>query len=601
MRIPQGVAAPRTAPSESALKSQASKGKRTQPKLDGRVVAASAAPAIPGFWKALCFALCAVLITYLPSLTGPFLFDDKGLPFTVADAAARPAAFWIGGVRPILMATYWLNFLAVGQNPFGYHAVNLILQAVAASLAYLCAVSVLKRAGIHESKITVLAALTAGIFLLHPLQTESVAYIAGRSEVLTGIFFFAAFAVFLRAPQSEFGFGRVLAALGLCGVAVLSKENAVVLPALMVFTGIFWTTDGIGVHIRKYARLYGSLLVLGILAAFFILRRLAGAATAGFNVEGLTWQNYFWTQCRVIPVYLRLFIAPIGQCADWAFSFSRGALDRGAIFYGLALLVAVTLAFRYRRRMPLFFYGLVVFLLLLAPTSSVVPVKDALAERRMYLPIFGLGLATAAILAQLRLSSRALKIAVFTVLIAESGMSFLRSEVYGDDVLFWQDVVRKSPSNIRGYEALAGILAAQKQWAPAIRLYERGLALSKTQGSKETPVFEASLASTYVLNGQPAKARELLRGMKSSEQGAVILTELGVVAAKADDGRQALDDFTGAIRLDPNYASAYAYRGMVELASDANSAAAEDFRQALTLDPGNAFAQDGLRKAGGGQ
>ena len=84
--------------------------------------------------------------------------------------------------------------------------------------------------------------------------------------------------------------------------------------------------------------------------------------------------------------------------------------------------------------------------------------------------------------------------------------------------------------------------------------------------------------------------------MKSSEQGAVTLTELGVIAAKADDGRQALDDFTGAIRLDPNYAAAYAYRGMVELASDANAAAAEDFRRALKLDPGNAFAQDGLKK-----
>jgi protein O-mannosyl-transferase len=582
------------------VKSQASNGKRRQRKGEGRSISPSSSSAAPvGFWRVFGLALCAVLITYLPSLSGPFLFDDKGLPFTVADAAAKPAAFWIGGVRPILMATYWLNFLAAGQNPFGYHAVNLVLQALAASLAYLCAVSVLRRSGIHESKITILAALAAGIFMLHPLQTESVAYIAGRSEVLTGVFFFAAFAVFLRVPQSEFGFGRVLAALGLCGVAVLSKENAVVLPALMVFTGIFWTSDGIGVHIRRYARLYGSLLVLGMFAGIFILRRLAGAATAGFNVEGLTWQDYFWTQCRVIPVYLRLFIAPIGQCADWAYSFSHGALDRGAIFYGLALFAVVALAFRYRRRMPLFFYGLIVFLLLLAPTSSFVPVKDALAERRMYLPIFGLGLATAAILAQLRLSSRTLKIAVFTVLIAESGMSFLRSEVYGDDILFWQDVVRKSPSNVRGYEALAGILAAQKQWAPAIRLYEKGLALSKAQGSKETPVFQGSLASTYVFNGEPAKAREILRGMKSSEQGAVTLTELGVIAAKADDGRQALDDFTGAIRLDPNYASAYAYRGMVELASDANAAAAEDFRRALKLDPGNAFALDGIRKLAG--
>ena len=87
---------------------------------------------------------------------------------------------------------------------------------------------------------------------------------------------------------------------------------------------------------------------------------------------------------------MRLFVVPIGQNLDPQVDISRTILDHGAII-GLAALLAVSvLAWIYRRRFPLASYGWFVFLILLAPTSSFVPIRDPMAERRLYLPFIGL-------------------------------------------------------------------------------------------------------------------------------------------------------------------------------------------------------------------
>jgi tetratricopeptide (TPR) repeat protein len=561
----------------------------------GSKIIACGTDRMAAFWIVLVAMLCGAFVAYLPSLSGPFLFDDLGLPFAQPNAANQTAGFWIGGVRPVLMASYWLNFISSGTNSVGYHVVNLGLHALAAALVYVCAVNLLTRAGIDDSRLRALAVLTAGLFLLHPLQTESSAYIAGRSEVLAGVFFFAGFATFLRTPSAKISYRRAIGILAMFGAALLSKENTVVLPALLILTGFFWSSDGIAGHLRQFARLYGALLVMGAAASFFVLRLLANAPTAGFHVPGVTWFDYLLTQCRVVPIYLLLFVAPIRQCADWALAFSHNPMDQGAALYGLGILAALLPIFHYRRRTPLLCYGLLVFFLLLAPTSSVIPIKDALAERRMYLPIFGLALALSAALAILRLSGTALKATVSAILIVAAGASYLRSEVWSDDLLFWRDVVRNSPSNLRGFEAMGQVLSLKKRCADAIPVYKKALSLSDAQNGKDKAVIQISLASAYVCNNEQAKAREMLRAMTSSEEAAVMFTELGVAAAKANAAMQASQDFGDAILQNPKYAPAYAYRGLLEQAASEDPEAEHDFRRALELDPGNVFAADGLK------
>jgi hypothetical protein len=545
------------------------------------------------FRKVFGIALVAAWIAFFPSLSGPFIFDDFGLPFTQAHWETMPAAAWIGRVRPLLMASYWLNLELAGQSPFAFHAVNVTLHALAASLVFLSSMSLLGKAGVAAGKRRVFAILIAGLFLLHPLQTEAVAYIAGRSEVLTSVFFFAAFALFLRTPRPEIGYARALAILALSGAAVLSKEHAVILPVLLVFTGFFWKEGSAVEHVRKYAKLYAPLALLGALTAIAVLRLLATASTAGFHVEGLSWSQYFLTECRVVPVYLGLFVFPVSQNADWMFPFSYSLLDKGAVFYLIALVAGAVLAFYYRRRTPLLVYGFAVFVLLLAPTSSFVPIKDALAERRMYLPIVGLAIATAALLASSRVSQKALLVTVCAVLTVEGAATWSRSEIWGNDVALWLDVVHKSPENIRGFKSLGLALVKHNRCGDAVLAYARAHALATVQ----QPDLELALASALVCNHQPDKARAVLLQLAPSEESAVTFSEMGVAAAKAGNEPQASSDFNEAILRAPNYAPAYAYRGLLELATD-NTRAEQDFSRALQLDPNNRFALDGMRQLG---
>src|SRR5699024_3290869 len=105
---------------------------------------------------------------------------------------------WLGGVRPLLMASFLLNYWISGAEPFSYHLVNIALHALCCGLVYSCTRRICALAGIAESKQPLIGLFTAGLFLLHPLQTESVDYITSRSEILTACFMLAALLLFLR-------------------------------------------------------------------------------------------------------------------------------------------------------------------------------------------------------------------------------------------------------------------------------------------------------------------------------------------------------------------------------------------------------------------
>ncbi len=91
--------------------------------------------ALPWTWL-LLGALAIAAAVFGPALSGTFVFDDYHLPFADPHAAATSVAFWLGGVRPVLMLTYWLNFAISGTHPLGYHLVNVVVHAANAVLIF---------------------------------------------------------------------------------------------------------------------------------------------------------------------------------------------------------------------------------------------------------------------------------------------------------------------------------------------------------------------------------------------------------------------------------------------------------------------------------
>src|SRR3984957_4966265 len=427
---------------------KAKKSKRPAP------MAVAAEPSTdPWIWiyaAGLAVALFAAFEVYWPAIHGPFLLDDTHLTYMLPNAADIPFKGWIRQLRPLLMFPFWVNFQQSGaQDTFGYHAVNVLLHFFNAIFTFLAIRKVLSWAALEESHGRILALFAAGLFLLHPIQTESVSYIASRSETLSVFFVLAALVVFLYRQGPILSIPRILALLGLFAAAALSKEHTAVLPALFILTDYYWSFEFSPFVIWRNWKLYVPIAAGALFAVVFVLRILRGNPTAGFQLKDLTWYQYFFTECRIIWDYIRLFVFPIGQNIDPEIDISRTVASHGAIV-GLAGLLAVSvLAWVYRPRFPIASYGWFVFIILLSPTSSFVPIFDPMVERRLYLPFIGLLLITVEFLRRWKVSRNTLIGALCLVLVAEGALTYQRNLLWGSAIDIWKDTVSKSPRKLR--------------------------------------------------------------------------------------------------------------------------------------------------------
>ena len=201
------------------------------------------------------------------------------------------------------------------------------------------------------------------------------------------------------------------------------------LPALLLLTDYWWNPGFSLRGIRRNWRLYGP-IALGAAAglAFIWELILTRGNNAGFGIKEFTWYEYFFTQGRALFVYLRLFIFPTGQTLDYDFPISRTMFEHGAIF-GLVALAALTVAaLLWRRRFPLASYGWMAFLILMAPTSSFVPITDPVAERRMYISFIGLILIAVEFLRRLRVDYRRLAAALAAVVVLYGIAAYRRNQ-----------------------------------------------------------------------------------------------------------------------------------------------------------------------------
>lgn len=532
--------------------------------------------------------LLAALQAYAPALAGEFLFDDSYLPFADPSFADRSLRAWTG-VRPLLMITFWINYHFFGNDGFWLHLFNLLLHFLNAGLVFLIARRLLAKAGEGGWKLDLLPAFAAGVFLLHPVQTESVAYITSRSEVLSVLFFYGALAVFLYRRQEAISLREAAAVLALFGSAVLTKEHTAVLPVLLVLTDLSFGGEPALAALRRNWRLYLPVVVAGAAGAAFVWRVLRASDSAGFGLRDLTWYQYFFTQCRVIWMYVRLVLLPYGQNVDPDVPVSRSIVEHGAIVGLLALAAAAAAAFLLRRRYPLAFYGVFTALVLLAPTSSFVPIQDVAAERRVYLPLLGFLVIGLEFLRRVRVSRARLAAGAAAVLVLLAGLTWRRSQVWSNAIALWSDSAAKSPRKVRPRFQLAYAYYAAGRCAEAVREYA---AAAQLQPPDYRLLVDWALALDC--NNQPEEALARLRQAIAAERSSHAFALVGMVEGKRGNREQALQALATALELDARNDAAWAYRGNLHATSGALEQAEADYRQALAINPRNQIAERGL-------
>ncbi|MBC8167166.1 MAG: hypothetical protein H7Y20_15010 [Bryobacteraceae bacterium] len=525
---------------------------------------------------------------YNPALSGEFLFDDQYLPFMMPDVQNAPLRAWLG-VRPLLMVSYWLNYRYSGLEPYPYHVVGVGLHALNAILAWAVVRRLLRI--VNHTGITreILACFAGGLFLLHPAQTESVAYVSSRSESMSVFFFLAAYAVFLYRPQQAISFGRTAAVLVLFAIACTVKEHTTVLPGLLLLTDYFLTTPFRFEGIRRNLKLYAPIVVGGAFGVVAVWRVLSTAQTAGFKIQEFTWYQYLFTQFRVIWKYIALYLLPVGQNGDYVFPVSHNLFEHGAIFALIALLGVSYAAWHYRREFPLASFGWFAFLLLLAPTSSVVPIRDVIVERRLYLPFICLLLITVDFLRRWRPSPALLASALAGVLAVSGFAAYERNKTWSNALLFWGDTVSKSPTNARAVFQLAYAQWQGGMCADAVRNYEKVSTLQKVD---DRLLVDWALA--LECTDKPEDAVKKLREAYAIAPAALIQAQIGMIYGKRGRTEEAMQALAEAEKLDPRFEMIYVYRGNLFAARQDYASAAAWYRHALAINPNNDAAQKAL-------
>ena len=557
----------------------------------GKKAKLAAAPAATHWWMPAALAVAALVVVfwvYSPALHGPFLFDDTILPFALPHFGA-PLGDWLRGNRPVLMFTYWLNSRLSGDDTYSYHVVNILIHCLTSGLVFLMVRRLLEWSGADPSRRTLLAGFAAAVFLLHPIQTEAVAYLAGRSEALSVMLVFAAFTVFLYRRETAAAWSVVTAVLLLFGLALLSKEHTIALPALLLLTDYWWNPGFSLKGVRGNWRLYVPMALGAAAGVALFWRLILYAPTAGFGMKDLTWYEYFFTQCRALFVYLGLFLFPARLTVDWDFPISKTLLDHGAVF-GLAALVALCVAAgHYRRRFPLASYGFFMFLVLMAPTSSILPIRDPIAERRIYFAMPGLLLIVVDLLGRLKVERKPLAAACTVVVLAAAAVAHARAAVWSDAVTLWEDTATKSPNKARVHFQLGFAYFDQNRFDRAIAEFEK---TAQLQPPTYNLLIDWGLAYDGLNRHDEALAK--LRQAASMERTAHVYTQIAKVYAEQSRWADAMGALDTAQKIDPNFAMIYNYRGKIHYKNNELPAAAADYQRALALDPTLADARQEL-------
>lgn len=537
-------------------------------------------------WPAL---LLTAFVAYLPAMNAPFLFDDLTSP--VLQPEGSPSLMnLLKSSRPFYYASLWLDRQIFGLSPAPMHAVSLLMHLLNACLM----LGVLKKlcglAGVDESKRGWLAASGAGIFLLHPVLTEAVSYIASRGEVLSLFFALAAFRVFLGAER--IGVGRAAAVVVLFGLAGGSKEHSFALLGVMLLAAV-WFGQGVASGLKMRAMVFAPLVVGGVLGAAYVLKAVGTQATAGFGVQGVTPLTYLATQCHVVWRYVFMFALPWGMNIDHAMPFAKSFAEPLTIIGAVAGLAATAAAIKYRREWPLAGFGWLAFLMLLAPTSSVIPIADAMADRRLYFSSLGLVAVAIELLRRTKLPDMKTAGALAAVTVVLAGLTWNRNQDYESAERMWRASVASNSQNSRAHFQLAHALYEQGACAESADQYSEAYRL----GQKGTDLLvDWALALDCAGNSMEAEAR-LKEAVAVEAWSFHARSTLGMVLAKQGKLEAALEELNVAIGLNGRFDMTWAYRGNVLLMMGRREEAANDFRRALELNPENPAAQKGLASA----
>lgn len=416
--------------------------------------------------------------------------------------------------RPLMSFGYLLSYQIAGAVPVSFHIANVTLNVVVVLLVF----SVLRR--LSGERVGLIAAV---LFALHPLHTESVAWVAGVTDLELSVFYLLTFLFYLRLPEPEKGYGWRAAMCGSFALALLSKEQAMTLPVLVTLFEHFYRDDRATTPLRQKVARYGPLWAVA--ALYLVVRGILLGGVAGVVTRpGLSWYEVGLSAISLLGSYLRKLIWPAHLSPYYVFHKSSHFTDRNVLLAlaGLAIC-GIVFALLWRHAHLLSFALIMIFLPLGPALNAKWMPASVFAERYLYLPSIG-----------------------FCWLVAWAAVTLWNADLPA----FFRPVSRAVPLMLIAVAFTYAVktVARNRDWRTGESLF------LKTLEEGDASLMRNNLGAVYFNNGNLNGAEhEWLEALAAGPANALALDNLALLRQRQRRFAESLDYSWRALRTQPHY------------------------------------------------
>jgi tetratricopeptide (TPR) repeat protein len=596
-------------------------------------------------WRYLLILAVISIAIYANSIPGSFVVDDYERWQTTTWIEGRP--FWtvIGEYftpgraplyRPIPYTLHAIDYHIWGVRPSGFHVTNIILHVIAVAMVYLVGLSILKnRAG---------ALIAALFFATHPVHTEAVTYIAGRTDLTMTVFALLAFLLYMAARRAS---GRRIHALyaasaGAFILALMSKEAAVALPLIVILHHFYFRPKGRPYTWKAILLPFAPLIIL--VAAYLAMNFTVGGGMGVDIREAGLWRQML-TALRAFGDYLKALVFPVDPTLvldySWSQSFTRPSVLL-PLLVSLGFLAIVVWTYRTARTVS---FGLAWIAMAILPVSNVLAVTDQplYAERFLYLPSVGFCLALGYLICRAtsirRITSMKNRsaltgiVVMIAIVVVYSLLTVRRNRDWISPIVLAQKTLEQNPRSPSAHINVGGLLLDQGETQSAISEFNKALKLDP-----DIELAHYNLGLAYEDLGDYTKAVTEYRraidlnaeALAAYQRLAALFLNLGMVDEAIVTCRRALSvnprqveglvrlgnaylrkgmldeailQYGEAVRLNPRVVEPYVNAGVAYMRKGMPDEAISRYKTALAIDPtfaqayanlGNAYMAKGL-------
>lgn len=475
--------------------------------------------------------------------------------------------------RPLVTLSYFIDYSLWGANSIGYHITNLFLHLSTIVLFYMFVM----RLGIGR-----LPALFASIlYAVHPVLTEAINCTSFREDILCALFFYAALSLYF-SNRDRFG---VITAV-LAAASMFSKEMGVmILPVVIILDLVFYKNT-----LRNRLIAYSSIgmATLCYIIIRFVLMKNNRPEIIPYPAEGL-FMN-IGVMSWIVIKYIRLSLYPVNLTVDYYIdpphSFEvRYVLSLFIVTFLIGLIVVRFVRMLRAGRKPDLSIWMLLFFVALVPVMNIIPIKNIIAERYLYVP-FGFAAIFGAQLIRPLYSFRTRQIcmlSIFLIILCCTCLTVSRNEVWSSGFSLWTETLRENPRSFHAHNNLGSWYDGINQTARAIRHYEHAIRLRPQDA---IPFF--NLANTFK---RVQKYKQALyyysEAAKRTDRGAEPYVNMGNIYAYIAQYEKAEKMLRFAVKIDPTNSSAHNNLGAVLSMQQKYDESTAEHLTAIKLDPSN--------------